>query len=108
MEWAYSLDYAINDDGNTSGESRPYILRHISAGHFILDERNGILLDHYLDGNRLFSSFTVSGNVITTEEELDGDTLRMTVRTYKPGTGQGATGVSSMKLLSSQVCLLTR
>jgi hypothetical protein len=107
LEWAYHLEYVMSANGAGSGEVRPYVLRHVSGSHYVLDERNGILLDHYLEGNKLFSSFSVGGNVIFTEEEFTPGFLRMSVRTYAPGYPQAA-GVSSMALLSAQTCLLTR
>lgn len=52
--------------GDSSKDERPYILTPVdkSKNHWIIDERNGIILDNYVAGNCFQGIFTVSGNTI--------------------------------------------
>jgi hypothetical protein len=56
---------------------RPYLLRTIDAakGQYLCDEMNTIKMESYLLGNKLFCSYTVAGNWISSTYEKDGDTL---------------------------------
>ena len=52
--------------GEDEKDNRPYLLKPIdtSKGHWLIDERNGILLDGYVHGNAFHGAFTVQGNTI--------------------------------------------
>lgn len=54
---------------------RPYLLRTIDAarGVYLCDELNSIKMESYLLGSRLFCSYFVAGNFITSIEELQPD-----------------------------------
>jgi hypothetical protein len=58
-------------------DSRPYSLRPIDSlnGHWLIDERNGILLDQYWLGNRFSGAFSVSNSTIVNTYYLDNDNL---------------------------------
>jgi len=57
-------------------EARAYEIRPADgAGRFIIDEKNGFLIDNYLSGNTLYSQFTINGNLVTTRFELQGKTM---------------------------------
>ncbi|WP_420459018.1 hypothetical protein [Neolewinella sp.] len=45
-------------------DERSYLLQSVdsTAGHYVIDERNGILLDEYLVDNCLYSRFDVMGS----------------------------------------------
>ena len=45
-------------------DERSYLLQSVdsTAGHYVIDERNGILLDEYLVDNCLYSHFDVMGS----------------------------------------------
>ncbi len=54
---------------------RPYELQIVNAdiGHYVVDEKNGILLDAFLLGGKLFERFSVMGSMLlATIEVRDG------------------------------------
>lgn len=53
-------------------ETRDYELKPAddNSNHFILDEKNGFLIDTYLSNKVLYNQFTINGNLITTRFEL--------------------------------------
>jgi hypothetical protein len=56
---------------------RPYYLKTIDAskGHYLNDEKNSIKMEAYLLGGKLFSTFSVEGNLLTSMQEKVGDTM---------------------------------
>jgi len=56
---------------------RDYILKTIdkAKGHYVVDEKNGILIDAYLFENKLISNFEVMGNQLTSIYERRDDQL---------------------------------
>ena len=56
---------------------RPYLLRTIDAakGQYLCDEMNTIKMESYLLGNKLFCSYIVAGNWITSTYEKQGDKM---------------------------------
>ena len=53
--------------GDSSRDERPYLLKpadDLHSDHWVIDERNGIILDNYVAGNCLQGSFTVLNNTI--------------------------------------------
>jgi len=53
--------------GDSSRDERPYLLKpadDLHSDHWVIDERNGIILDNYIAGNCLQGSFTVLNNTI--------------------------------------------
>ncbi len=63
--------------GSQQSDVRPYILKPFNKekGHWLIDERNSIVLDHFLVGDRFSSSFTVQGNTLINNTWLSGDSL---------------------------------
>ncbi|HEY0678600.1 MAG TPA: hypothetical protein VGD17_09950 [Chitinophagaceae bacterium] len=63
--------------GEGKEDSRPYILKPVdpAKGHWILDELNGILIDHYYVAGRVSSAFTVMNSTIINNAWLEGDKL---------------------------------
>ena len=71
---AWQVSYEFSD----RREARAYEIRPADeggAGRFIIDEKNGFLIDNYLSGNTLYSQFTINGNLVTTRFELQGETM---------------------------------
>jgi hypothetical protein len=56
---------------------RPYYLKTIDAskGQYLNDEMNSIKMEAYLLGGKLFSTFSVEGNLLTSMQEKVGDTM---------------------------------
>ncbi len=63
--------------GDSSKDIRSYTLRALNAeaGHWVIDEKNGIILDNYLAGNCLSGSFTVMSNTIVNNYCLENGKL---------------------------------
>lgn len=63
--------------GDQQKDNRPYLLKPFDAsrGHWLIDERNSIVLDQFLLGDRFSGSFTVEGNTILNNYWLSGDSL---------------------------------
>lgn len=71
-QYTWQLIYGENNKDN-----RPYLLKPVDTikGHWMVDERDGILLDHYWIANRLIASFTVEKTTIVNSFRLEGDSL---------------------------------
>lgn len=109
--YSYRLSY-----GEGGKDDRPYELKVVDAkvGHWQIDERNGIVLDHYwLDGT-FVGVFTVSGNTIMTTERREGDVLITEMITYDgavlstTGGKDGVPTVTTNKIKSIQRARLRR
>ncbi|HEV7334036.1 MAG TPA: hypothetical protein VGN63_23580 [Flavisolibacter sp.] len=63
--------------GEAGEDNRPYLLKPVDTlkGHWQVDERNGILLDHYWLGNQLSVAFTVMNNTIFSTYRREGEAL---------------------------------
>lgn len=64
---------------------RDYLLKEVdkSKGHYIVDEKNGILLDAYLIDNELVSVFEVMGNSLTSTYRREGNIMIFDIMMYK-------------------------
>lgn len=87
--------------------TKDYTLKTADAakGHYWLDEGDGIVLDAYLLGNKLFHLFGVSGLYLTATYELQGDTLVFEVTSGKwlNTTGNDVTNYSVLNLQRSRL-----
>ncbi|MFZ9387156.1 MAG: hypothetical protein ACO25B_04685 [Chitinophagaceae bacterium] len=63
--------------GSPSEDNRPYLLKpkDTVAGHWVIDEQNGIVLDQYYIGETFLGSFTVNENTILSSMRKEGDRL---------------------------------
>ena len=63
--------------GNKGEDYRPYILKPVDTanGHWVIDERDGIVLDQYWTGSRLNGAFTVQGSTIINSYWIEEDRL---------------------------------
>lgn len=94
--YTYRLSY-----GEGGKDERPYLLKLVDAktGHWQIDERNGIVLDHYWIDGSLVGVFTVGGNTIMTTERREGDALLTEMITYEAAplaTSGGKSGVPTV------------
>lgn len=71
-QFTWQLVYGMNNEDN-----RPYILKPVDTakGHWVIDEKNGIVLDQYFIGQRLHGAFTVQTTTIVNSYWLEGDKL---------------------------------
>jgi hypothetical protein len=63
--------------GENNSDNRPYVLKPVDTakGHWIVDEKNGIILDQYWVGDRFTSAFTVLNSTIVDCYRIEGKKL---------------------------------
>jgi hypothetical protein len=89
--------------GEQGQDNRPYLLKPVdmAKGHWVIDERNGIVLDSYLHGQALQGVFTVQGNTILSNYRLENGKLQVEFFTLKLGdkktSGQGTAEVPQVE-----------
>ncbi|MBK6633263.1 MAG: hypothetical protein IPG38_02120 [Chitinophagaceae bacterium] len=103
--------------GDDNKDQRPYLLRPVdkTKGYWVIDEKDGIILDSYVHGNSLHGAFTVQGNTIVDNYKIiDG---RMHVEFFsiklddKKRSGKGTTEtpfVDSYNISSYQTGILLK
>ena len=103
--------------GTAGADNRPYVLKAVdsSKGHWVIDERNGIVLDQFWIGNRLIGSFSVGEVTIVNSYWLKNQELELEFISYdrKPllTTGHGTEDspkVDSYSIRSYQKATLKR
>ena len=110
----YSWHMSYGDDNK---DSRPYLLKpvDIKNGHWVIDEKDGIILDSYVHGNSIHGAFTVLGKTIVDNYRIENN--RMFVEFFsinlaeKFTSGKGSTEVpyvDSYKISGYQVGLLDK
>lgn len=90
---------------------RPYELVPVdpSRGHYLVDEKNGILIDSYYQDGVLTSQFEVGRNRITARYELEGDELKLEMQSFgKEPVRESAHGVKAFPLGSLQRATLRK
>ena len=62
-------------------QERKYELmpKDTAKGHYLIDEKNSIILDDFLLGNTLYSRFEVMGNLLLISYRLESETLNFEV-----------------------------
>jgi hypothetical protein len=103
--------------GDDQKDNRPYLLMLVDTanGHWVVDERNSIVLDSYWMGNRFIGAFTVGGKTIVDQYWIDEQGMHVEFISYavKPvattgGTSKDIPPVESYKILSLQKGVLQR
>lgn len=98
-------------------DNRPYLLKPVdtATGHWVIDEKDGIVLDSYIHGNSLHGAFTVMGNTIVDNYTVRGDEMNVEFFSIKldqknrSGKGTEETPfVDSYKISSYQAGVLKR
>ena len=110
--WSWRVVYGEGE----KRQVRPYELHPVDGqpNHFVIDEKNSILIDSYFENDRLHSRFWVADNVIEAVYTRRGDKLEATLTTYgaKPTRMSGGEGrvppVASYALKSVQRGTLAR
>lgn len=71
--------------GDQGKDTRPYLLKPVDTaqGHWIIDERDGIILDSYVHGNNLHGAFTVQNNTIVDNYRVEGNQLYVEFFSFK-------------------------
>lgn len=103
--------------GNNAEDNRPYLLKPVDTakGHWVIDERDGLVLDCFWIGGRLCSSFSVGGSTIVNTHYRSGDSLVIEFLSYptKPfsttkSSNAAGTVVDSYQVRSFQRAVLRR
>ncbi len=103
--------------GKPGEDLRPYILKPVDTakGHWMVDERNGIVLDQYWIGGKFCSSFTVQASTITDCYWIEGDKMIVEFITTSAkainttgGTSKDIPAVESYAVKSYQKAVLTK
>ena len=76
--------WAIIYGQDSTAQRRDYQLKEIdtSMGHYLIDEKNGILLDAYHIHNELSSVFEVMGNTLLTSYKLEHGEMVFSVKLF--------------------------
>lgn len=106
----------VYGEGESRQERRYALLPGDGPNRYVLDERNGILIDTVLQQGALVSAFTVQGMLLVSREELVGDALHFRIDTFSmatprasgAGEGERRAEVASYRPVSSQRAVLRR
>jgi hypothetical protein len=104
-EWIWRTDYL----SPTMPMVKNYLLRLVdeSKGHYVTDERDGIVLHDYLVGNKLYSMFETEEIYLTSSYELRKDLLLFEVTSGRKLPDE-KTGVRNFSVANVQRVVLTR
>jgi hypothetical protein len=103
--------------GDKGKDNRPYLLKPVDTakGRWIVDERDGIILDSYIHGSSLHGAFTVQGNTIVDNYTVENGKMLVEFFSIKLDdktiSGKGTDDVplvNSYKISSYQSGVLTR
>ena len=77
-------NWVIGYGKDSTLQERPYLLKSINAaaGHFLIDERNGILIDAFYLNNELTSIFEVMGNTLVIGYSKKDQEMVFSVKVY--------------------------
>ncbi|MFZ4058248.1 MAG: hypothetical protein ACOYKE_08900 [Ferruginibacter sp.] len=116
-QYTWQIVYGDANNADTANDNRPYILKpiDIAKGIWVVDERNGIVLDSYVHGNAIHGAFTVQDNTIVDNYTVEGNTMKVefySIKLSQPktsglGTDDSPT-VSNYPIKSYQVGVLKR
>jgi hypothetical protein len=93
---------------------RDYLLKPVdpAKGHWVIDERNGILLDQFWVGNQLTGTFSIAGSTILNTYRLEKKQLVVEFHTFGTNSirksGSGEYQVDAFKMLGYQKAVLRK
>ncbi len=111
--WEWTIIYGEGE----SRQVRAYVLLPGDRpGRYVMDERNGILLDMAFEQGALVSAFEVEGSLLVSREALAGDTIAYRIDTFAAaeprsssvGDPKKPTVVKSYRPLGTQAATLRR
>lgn len=83
-------------------------LTHPELNRYIIDEGDGIELDSYLSGNKLYSVFTVEDNLLTASYELLNDVIVFEVTSGNKDKATGDGSITNYTVRQVQKVLFRR
>jgi hypothetical protein len=102
--WQWRMDYLSPARPMT----KDYVLRKKSATRFVTDEGDGILLDEFVFGNKMYCLFKVGGSTLTAVYELLGNGEMLFEVTSAGAPTPTVSGVENFQVTSVQKVLLKR
>jgi hypothetical protein len=102
--WQWRMDYLSPSRPMT----KDYVLRKKSATRFVTDEGDGILLDEFVFGNKMYCLFKVGGSTLTAVYELLGNGEMLFEVTSAGAPTPTGSGVENFQVTSVQKVLLKR
>lgn len=102
--WQWRMDYLSAARPLT----KDYVLRKKSATRFVTDEGDGIQLDEFVFGNKMYCLFKVGGGTLTASYELLGNGQLLFEVTSAGAPTPTGSGVENFPVTSIQKALLTR
>lgn len=91
--------------------ARPYELAPVDPklGHYVVDEKNGIIIDSFYQDGTLFSQFEVGSSRVSTRYELEDGKLTVEMPLFgRHPMREGAHGVRVFPFVNVQRAVLTR
>ena len=114
QQWKWTMLYLPKDKPK---DERPYVLKikDLAKSHYIMDEKNSILLDAYYYGGVFYSSFEVQGSQLLATYRMQGKHLMMEITFGKSeainttgGTSEDVPPVKSFAIGGMQRAILKR
>jgi hypothetical protein len=102
--WQWRMDYLSPARPMT----KDYVLRKKSATRFVTDEGDGIELDEFVFGNKMYCLFKVGGSTLTAVYELLGNGEMLFEVTSAGAPTPTGSGVENFPVTSVQKVLLRR
>ncbi|MEQ3655932.1 MAG: hypothetical protein ABNH00_08715 [Dokdonia sp.] len=103
--WVWRTDYISEQYGTISKDYTMRVIDH-TAGTYILDEGDGILLEQQLSGNAMYSIFEVQDQILTAKYTFHQDEIEFEV--CNSTKSQDTTDVLSHRVENIQRVILKR
>lgn len=86
--WRYTWQITYGTGKKKLVRNYELVAKNSSAGHFAIDEKNGILIDAWWLGDKLYSQFKFDNNLLSIQYQLHGNWLEYELVVYQPLTLQ--------------------
>ncbi|GAB2829312.1 hypothetical protein [Ferruginibacter profundus] len=86
-QFTWQIIYGTPSTPPGKEDNRPYLLKPVdsAAGHWVIDEKDGIILDSYVHGNAIHGAFTVQGNTIVDNYKVENGKMQVEFFSIKLG-----------------------
>lgn len=88
----YTWQTTYGPEANKLVRNYELVVKDRGAGHFVIDEKDGTLIDAWWLGNKLYSQFRVENRLISTQCERQSNRLHYELVTYEPLSSPQAEG----------------
>jgi len=90
LRYTWQITYGVG--AKKLVRSYELVVKDRGAGHFVIDEKDGTLIDAWWVGNTLYSQFRVGNKLLNSQYERQSDRLRYKLVTYQPLNSPPAEG----------------